>query len=200
MKLPAAAFAAFFVSSTVSFSQQTVAPAPSPAPAPAATTPAPVAATPAPAAPTAPDANGMYKLHDGDDVDLKFNQDLTSKTAAEGDPVSLVLADDLRVGNVIVAKAGCKAVGEVTKAEKAGMMGKAGTLSIRLTYLKVGDTKVHLRGAKGKEGNSAVGATVALTVLFGPIGLIKHGHNIEIKQGQALKAFVDDDVLLPPAA
>lgn len=62
------------------------------------------------------------------------------------------------------------------------------------------DTKVHLCGAKGKEGNSAVGATVALTVLFGPIGLIKHGHNIEIKQGQALKAFVDDDVLLPPAA
>jgi hypothetical protein len=39
-----------------------------------------------------------------------------------------------------------------------------------------------------------------LTVLFGPIGLIKHGKNVEIKTGQALKVFVADDVPLPPAS
>jgi hypothetical protein len=111
----------------------------------------------------------------------------------------LTLADDVKVGDVVVAKAGDKAVGEVTKAEKSGMMGKAGELNIRLDYLKVGDTKVKLRGTKGKEGESGTTGAVVLTVLFGPIGLIKHGKNVEIKQGQALHAFIGDDIALVPA-
>ncbi|HXS11644.1 MAG TPA: hypothetical protein VN734_03010 [Acidobacteriaceae bacterium] len=146
-----------------------------------------------------PDANGRYMLRDGDDVPLLFAQDISSKTAAEGDPVMFTLADDLKVNGVVVAKEGCKAVGEVTRAEHSGMMGKAGQLSIRMDYLKVGDTKVHLRGMKGKEGASGTTSTVVLTVLFGPIGLIKHGKNIDIKQGTSLKAFVSDDTPLPPA-
>ena len=31
-------------------------------------------------------------------------------------------------------------------------------------------------------------------------GLIKHGKNVEIKQGQAFHAFVEDDILLLPAS
>ncbi len=121
-------------------------------------------------------ADGKYQLHEGDDVSLQFSQDLSSKTAAEGDPVQLTLADDLKVGNVVV--------------------GKAGDLSIRLDYMKVGDIKVKLRGTKGKEGESGTTSTVVLTVLFGPIGLIKHGKNVEIKTGQALHAYLGEDVAL----
>lgn len=188
------------------FGQQDETPASAPpAPAPAVA-PAPVqapAAAPAPAvvvAPVAPvpDASGKYMLREGTDVDLQFAQDLSSKTASEGDPVVLTLVDDLKVGNVVVAKAGDKAVGEVTKAEKSGMMGKAGQLNIRLDYLKTLDDKIRLRGTKGKEGESGVTGTVVLTVLFGPIGLIKHGKNVEIKTGQPLHAYVADDIALPP--
>jgi hypothetical protein len=114
--------------------------------------------------------------------------------------VELVLAEDLKVGDIVVAKAGAKAVGEVTNAKKAGMMGKAGELNIRVDYLKAGSVKVHLRGSKGKEGQSGTGAAVALTVLFGPIGLIKHGHNIDIKKGSPLKVYIADDTNLPPAS
>jgi hypothetical protein len=153
-----------------------------------------------PPAANAPDASGRYKLREGEDVNLQFAQDLSSKTAAEGDPVALTLVDDLKVGGVVVAKAGAHAVGEVTKASKSGMMGKAGDLSVRLDYIKVGDDKIRLRGTKGKEGESGVTSTVVLTVLFGPIGLIKHRKNVEIKQGQALHAFVADDISLLPAS
>ena len=139
-------------------------------------------------------------LREGEDVNLRFAQALTSKTAAEGDSVTFELVDDIKVGGVVVAKAGLKGVGEVTKASKAGMMGKAGDLAIRLDYLKDGDNKIRLRGSKGKEGESGVTGAVVLTVLFGPIGLIKHGHDVEIKEGQALHAFVSDDIALPPAA
>jgi len=37
-------------------------------------------------------------------------------------------------------------------------------------------------------------------MLFGPLGLIHHGSNIEIKKGQSIKAFVSDDIKLVPAA
>jgi len=58
---------------------------------------------------------------------------------------------------------------------------------------------MRLRGTKGKEGEGKVGATVALTVLFGPIGLIKHGKNVEVKEGTPLRAFVDQDFAVPAA-
>ncbi len=137
-------------------------------------------------------------LREGTDVKLKFAQEVSSKTASEGDPVNFVLDEDLKVGNVLVAKAGTKAVGTVTNAKKAGMMGKGGELNVRLEHLKVGDTKVRLRGTKGKEGDSKTGTAVALTVLFGPIGLIKHGKEIVVKEGAPLAAYVDDDASLTP--
>jgi len=156
------------------------------------------AAAPAPAT-EAPVPAGKLNLTEGSDVALKFAQDLSSKTATEGDPVEFVLDQDLVVNNVVVARAGSKAVGEVTHAKKAGMMGKGGELNIRLDYLRAGDARIMLRGSKGREGDDKTGTAVALTVLFGPIGLIKHGKDIEIKQGTPLTAYVAADIALPPA-
>ena len=154
----------------------------------------------APAQPSvSPDTPARLVLKDGTDVQLKFAQDLTSKTAAEGDSVSLVLDQDLKLGDVVVVKAGAKAVGTITHSKKAGMMGKAGELNMRLEYLIAGDSRVKLRGSKGKEGEGKEGATVALTVLFGPIGLIKHGKNVEIKSGTPLLAYLDENYSIPSA-
>jgi hypothetical protein len=162
---------------------------------PAAAVPAVTKAADAPASAAKPVEK--ITLKEGTDVNLKFAQDLSSKTAEEDDPVNLVLAEDLKVGDVIVAKAGAKAVGTITHAKKAGMMGKAGELNMRLQYLLVGDTRVKLRGTKGKEGQGKEGTAVALTVLFGPIGLIKHGKNVDIKEGTALLAYTDETYEVP---
>ena len=154
-------------------------------------------------APSAPATSAMptskLVLKEGTDVKLKFADDLSSKTAAEGDPVNLILDEDLKVGDVVVVKAGAKATGMISNAKKAGMMGKAGELNMRLEHLKAGDQRVRIRGSKGKEGEGKEGTTVALTVLFGPIGLIKHGKNVEIKAGTPLAAFVDQDTPLEAA-
>jgi hypothetical protein len=162
--------------------------------------PPPAAAKPPVEAPgAAVVAPAKVTLPEGSDVHLKFAQDLSSKTANDDDPVALVLDEDLKVGDIVFAKAGAKAVGTVTHAKKAGMMGKAGELNMRLEYLLISDTRLHLRGSKGKEGEGKVGATVALTVLFGPIGLIKHGKNVEIKQGTPLLVYTDAPYSGPPA-
>ena len=89
-------------------------------------------------------------LKEGTDVKLKFAQELSSKTAAEGDPVNFTLDEDLVVGNVTVAKAGAKAVGTVTNAKKAGMMGKGGELNLRLDRLRLGDSESSLARHKGE--------------------------------------------------
>lgn len=150
-----------------------------------------------PASADEPAATAKVVLKEGSEVKLKFADDLSSKTATEGDPVNLILDEDIKVGDIVVAKAGCKAVGTITNAKKAGMMGRAGELNLRLEHLKVGDDRVKLRGTKGKQGQGKEGTAVALTVLFGPIGLIKHGKNVEVKAGSPLTAYVDDDVALP---
>lgn len=152
-----------------------------------------------PAAPAAAAVAGRLILKEGTEVKLKFLDALSSRTATDGDPVNLELDEPLKVGDVVVVKPGAKAVGEVTNAKKAGMMGRAGDLSIRLDHLVADDTRVKLRGSKGKEGEGKEGTAVALTVLFGPIGLIKHGKNVEVKPGTPLTAYVDEDVALPPA-
>jgi hypothetical protein len=143
-------------------------------------------------------ASAKYVLTDGSDVYLAFDEDITSKTAQDGDQVALVLTEDLKVGDVVVAKAGAKAVGEVTNVQKAGMLGKAGELNMRLDYLKVGAAKVHLRGTKGGEGKSGTGGAIALSLLVSPLFLLLKGKEIKVAKGTALHAYVADDIGLLP--
>jgi hypothetical protein len=138
-------------------------------------------------------------IREGTDVPLVFVSALSSKTAADGDPVEFSLDNDLQVGETTVVRKGAHAMATVSNAKKAGMMGKGGELNIQLQYLIAGGNHIQLRGTKGQEGQGKVGATVALTVIFGPIGLIKHGKNVEIPAGTPLVAFVQQDIWLPPA-
>lgn len=189
LTLPAIALSLCF--SGAAFGQQPQTAAAEPAKATAAEPASPPAAAAA--------SSDKLVLKDGSDVHLKFAEAVSSKTATEGDTISLLLDEDLKVGDVVVAKAGSKAVGTVTHAKKAGMMGKAGELNMRLEYLKIGDDRVKIRGSKGKEGEGKEGTAVALTVLFGPIGLIKHGKNVDVKEGTPLTAFLDQDYTIPTA-
>jgi hypothetical protein len=137
-------------------------------------------------------------LKEGTEVSLKFVNAISSKTASEGDPVEFVLDEDLKVGEEVVAQKDAHAKATVTNAKKAGMMGKPGELNVELLYLIAGDNHVRLRGTKGREGEGKTGTAVALTVLFGPIGLIKHGKNVDIPAGTPLTAYVDQDIWLSP--
>src|SRR3984893_1955887 len=164
-------------------------PAPAPVPVAAASSTPPTDAVAPPVTPLV--------LNEGTDVPLVFAAAISSKTSVDDDTVNLTLAEDLKVGDVVVVKKGAPAVATVTNAKKAGMLGRGGELSIRLEYLKSDSQRLHLRGDKGKEGEGRVGATVALTVLFGPIGLIKHGKNVEIAEGTPLLVYTDENYDVP---
>jgi len=160
-------------------------------------TPATEPSAPAPSAsqtaPTSPAEPAKVTLKEGTEVNLKLAQTLSSKTAAVGDSVEMLLDQDLIVDKILVAKKGSRALATVSNAKKAGMAGKGGELNLRLEYLKAGDTKVKLRGAQAKNGDNKTGATVGLVLAFGVLGFMKHGKQAEVKEGTPVKAFVDED-------
>jgi hypothetical protein len=153
------------------------------------------------AGPASTRTSGTFTLRQGTEVKLRFAKEISSKTAVTGDILSLTLDEDLQVGDAIVARAGATAVGTVSKAKKAGMMGKGGELDIQLDFLQVGDHKIKLRGTKNEKGQGHRTAATAMLAL-GPIGMaaggMMHGENRLIDAGAPLVAYVDEDTPLPP--
>jgi hypothetical protein len=143
------------------------------------------------------DARGTVLLKEGQEVTLRISETLSSRTASPHDPVYLILDEDLRVGDVVVARRGCKARGEIALAKKAGQMGKGGKLDININYLKVGDNLIYLRGSKARTGNSNTGAAIGLSVFYG-LGALIRGKDAEVEAGTPVVAYVDRDVSLPP--
>lgn len=130
-------------------------------------------------------------------VKLKLLHSLNSKTVVEDDPLNFAVAEDVVVNDKVLAKAGAVAIGRVRYASPARTMGRGARLELEMQYLKVGRVRVPLRGSLTREGDNKKGATVGLTVLFGVSGLIKHGSEIEVKEGSVFTAYVDQDTQLP---
>ena len=141
-------------------------------------------------------AAGGRVIPEGTEVKLRMLESLSSGTAVEGQRFNMELDEDIRVDGKVVVPRGAKAVGTVTHAKKKGFMGKGGELNVTLDYVTVGEDRIRLRAAEGKEGADKVGTTVVLTVLFGPLGLLKRGHNVEVNAGTVLTAYVDQTTRL----
>ena len=142
----------------------------------------------------APAAVDEVVLPDGTELTVITTEEITSKTATEGDPLNFKMDEDVKVnGKVVIAK-GALVKGEISNAKKSGRMGKGGQLSIRiLSTESVDGQKVKLRASKGKEGDDKTGTTVALVVLFGPLGFLKKGKDAKIKEGTRIKAYTDEE-------
>src|ERR1700746_3290866 len=118
-------------------------------------------------------------LPEGTEVNLRMAQDISSRAARPGEPIELTLAEDLRVGDVLVARVGQRALGEVVQAKKPDFWGEAGEVSVRGHFLRVVDKKVDIQGAVGAAGTRYV-------IVRGSQGIIK--------LGTPVKAFVVADV------
>jgi hypothetical protein len=141
----------------------------------------------------APQTNEVT-LPDGTEFEVETTEEISSKTATEGDPLSFKVTDDVKVNGQTVIAAGTLVKGSITSAKKAGMMGRGGQLGIRIeTTTTVDGQKIKLRSSKGKEGEDKTGTTVALVVLFGPLGFLKHGKNATIKSGTKIKVYTDEE-------
>jgi hypothetical protein len=132
-------------------------------------------------------------IPDGTEISAVTTEALSSKTAHEDDPITFKVDEDVVIEGAIVIAKGTLVKGSVTNAKKSGFFGKGGQLNIRVDSTETVDKqKIKLRAAKGKEGNNKTGTTVALVILFGPLGFLKKGKNAEILEGTKVKVFTDE--------
>jgi len=133
-------------------------------------------------------------LPDGTEFTVVTVDEISSKTAAEGDPLTFKVLEDLKIdGQTVIAKESI-VKGSVAQAKKAGMMGRGGSLGIRVeSTMTIDNQKIKLRSTKGKEGDDKTGTTVALVVLFGPLGFLKKGKQAVIKPGTQIKVYTDEE-------
>lgn len=140
-------------------------------------------------------------IPDGTEINIVTIEEISSKTAVEGDPLTFKVDEDIVMGGKVVIAKGTLVKGEVSNAKKSGRLGRGGALSIRVNSTQtVDDQKVKLRASKGREGDDKTGTTVALVVLFGPLGFLKKGKDAKIKEGTKIKAYTDEEKKVTPKA
>jgi hypothetical protein len=149
------------------------------------------------AASTASTTETTVLLKEGTPVKLKLMHTLNSKTVVPDDPLNFSVAEDVVADGKTLVKAGAPAIGRVRHAKPARTLGRGAALGLEMQYVKAGRIRVPLRGSQAREGKGKRGNTVALVVLFGLGGLVKHGSEIVVKEGSFFTAYVDQDTTVP---
>lgn len=138
---------------------------------------------PAPAseAPTPPAALRTVTLKQGTEVHLKLGQRLSAKTSMVNAPVELVLDEDLKAEDIVVANKGARVIGRVTEGMKDCTNGPCGwrdkrtpgkQLSIRLEYAVTPYGKVQLLGEEHGKAQHDKGTIIASTAALGLTGFL----------------------------
>ena len=99
-----------------------------------------------------PNAPSTILLKEGTEVKLELAQTVTGKSAVVGEPIEMALAEDLRVGEVVVARKGTRVMGTVIEGDLDSVLRvirqmheapfKAGALRVS-TLIKIDDRRDH---------------------------------------------------------
>jgi hypothetical protein len=121
-------------------------------------------------------------LAKGAEVPLVVTANVSSKKLEIGDAVPMVLARDLTVNGIVVAKKGTPAVATVLQTDGAGMAGQPGSITFVVHSLAVPGNTIPLDGIETKEGRDKYNTvrSVAIVPFVGISALFVHGKPAEI--------------------
>ena len=140
-------------------------------------------------------------LHNGTPLRLITSGDFTSDSAQSGDPIPMLLDESVMIGDTIVLRKGTKVNATIVNADRAGIAGKPGSLTIQVDSLDVHGIRVPLSASRTMTAPSlAVRQKIADPSHVQIIGPISHGREAEIGPGTPVIATVSADTLLQPAA
>ena len=140
-------------------------------------------------------------------VKAVLTQTITVRTVKKGDIVSLATADPIIIGDVLVAPAGSRILGHVTKVRLPGAFGRSSKIDIEIDSLEIlGPSIIKLGiGTEAKKATEAywpiagaAATSVAGALLLGPVGLVGgffiRGSDIQLKEGAVVFVNTDDTV------
>ena len=105
-----------------------------------------------------------------------------------------------RNGNVLIP-AGSPAFGTVTRSKGSGMFGKRGQLEFTCDHVDLPNGEhVPLTGSSiGGSGANGTAATVAVSLLVSPLGLLIKGGTITVNKGTPVTMYIADGARIDPA-
>lgn len=137
---------------------------------------------------------GHAYIPKGTVLQVELTQELSSKRAKVGDAVPLKLVDNVIVNDVVVIPAGTEVEGVVTKARKAGGLGRGGKLEFSITGVKtINNVKVPLDFTKGEHGAGDAGGVAVFAAVSIVGGLFMKGKNVIYNPGLKFDAEVTTD-------
>ncbi|HKU88696.1 MAG TPA: hypothetical protein VJP84_02820 [Steroidobacteraceae bacterium] len=114
-------------------------------------------------------------------VAVRLEEAISSNRNKPGDHFRITVAEDVRVGDVLVIPAGSVGEGEVIHAARSGAGGKAGELILAARYVRVGDIDVRLRSfALGVVGKDQSVNSLAASMIIGPFAMFVKGGVITV--------------------
>jgi hypothetical protein len=142
-------------------------------------------------------------LKRGTEAHLKMAQSLTSKTSTVGHRVELVMDEDLKAGDVLVAAKGSRVLGVVIEGKQDEKRKPGKVVALRLEYALTPRGKVPLSGEMTGSTKRNKGAIVGSTIAFGLAGFVAswNASPKRIDEGTPIVATVAEDfeVRLPNA-
>jgi len=139
-------------------------------------------------------ANTQLVLREGTPVSLIVAEDLSPEDVQQGKPVAFALLKDVKVGGVIVARAGSRTSGDVIAVARMSNEIKTDRLPIQFLSLQAGEEWVPLRASKNRSGEDHASYRLSNSVLA-EAGTNKQ---IQIRAGTLLTAYVASDISLHP--
>ena len=131
---------------------------------------------------------------------VELTKELSSKKSKVGDSVPLKLVENLIVNGVIVAPAGSDVKGVVTKARKAGGLGRGGKLEFTIVSVKaINGVEIPLQYSKYQHGAGDGGAVAVVAFVSIVGGIFMKGKNVVFNEGLQFDAEVtaDTDLKVP---
>ncbi len=131
------------------------------------------------------------------EIYLALDNELTSKKAKVGDAVSLRVARDVMLGQVVVIPRGTPATGKVTFRTGKGVFGKSAKMDFVIDTLNLGGRNVALSANHRIAGDGNTGATVGAVVAAGVIGgLLVTGRSAVAPAGSEWKAMTKEPIAI----
>lgn len=129
---------------------------------------------------------------------VKVDEEIASNRNRSGDRFRILIAEDVRVGDVVVIPAGSAGEGEVVHAAKSGAGGKAGELILAARFVRVGDREVRLRSmVVGGAGRDQSEKALATSVAVGAFAMFVRGGALVIPPGTLASARTAVEIELP---
>ena len=138
--------------------------------------------------------DGNAYIPKGTVLSVELTKELSSKKAKVGDSVPLKLVENLIVNEVIVVPAGSEVKGVVTKARRAGGLGRGGQLEFSVVSVKtINGVEIPLEYIKGEHAAGDGGAVAVFAAVSIIGGIFMKGKNVVYNEGLRFNAEVTAD-------